>query len=59
MDVDRQVEIFNEIILNIMGNFIPNKVLTVDDRELKWMNGDSKIKMNGDSKIKIQVVCNQ
>ena len=45
MNVDRQVEIFNEIILNIMRNFIPNKVRTVDDRELKWMNGDSKIKI--------------
>ena len=28
-----------------MGNFIPNKVITVDDRELKWMNGDGKIKI--------------
>ena len=28
-----------------MRNFIPNKVITVDDRELKWMNGDGKIKI--------------
>ena len=45
VDVDRQVDIFKEAILNIMTDFILNKVITVDDREAKWMNNDIRIKI--------------
>ena len=38
VDVDNLVEVFNETILKIIRNFIPNKVITVGDREAKWMN---------------------
>ena len=31
--VHKQVSIFNEILLNIFSNFIPNKVVTFDDRD--------------------------
>ena len=38
MDVDNLVEVFNETILKVIRNFVPNKVITVGDREAKWMN---------------------
>lgn len=47
MNVDRQVGIFNDTILNIMSNFILDKVITFDDRETKWMNDDIRIKIKG------------
>ena len=37
-NVNEQVSILNSIILNIFSNFVPNKILTFDDRDPKWMN---------------------
>ena len=34
--------LFNETLLNIMRNFIPNKLMIFDDRKLPWF--DRKIK---------------
>ena len=45
MDIDRQVEIFKEAILNIVSNFILNKVITLGNWETKWLNDDIKIKI--------------
>ena len=39
---NRQVEILNETILNIMSNFVPNKVKTVCPRDPAWMNNNIK-----------------
>ena len=39
---NRQVDILNETILNIMSNFVPNEVKTVNPREPEWMNTNIK-----------------
>ena len=41
--VNDQVLLFNETLLNIMRNFIPNKLMIFDDRKLPWF--DRKIKI--------------
>ena len=38
MDPDWQVEKFNETILNIMSNFIPNKQIRIDPKDPPWMS---------------------
>ena len=46
--INYQVELFNEILMNIFSNFIPNKIKTFRDSDPPWMNYDikSKIKLN-------------
>ena len=39
---NRQVDILNETTLNIMSNFVPNEVKTVNPREPEWMNSNIK-----------------
>ena len=41
-DVNWQVNSFTEILLNIMSNFIPNKVIKVVPRDPPWINGELK-----------------
>ena len=41
-DPNRQVDILNQTILNIMSNFVPNEVKTVRPREPEWMNNNIK-----------------
>ena len=41
-DANQKVNLFNEIIKNILSNFIPHKTIFCDDRDLPWIN--SKIK---------------
>ena len=43
LDVDEQVSIFNNTITYIMSNFVPNKIIICDDRDLPWMNRHIKI----------------
>ena len=38
LDVNEQVSVFNETIVNIMFNFVPNELITCDDRGPPWMN---------------------
>ena len=45
-----QVVAFNETILDIFRNYIPNKCVTVDDKDPLWM--DETIK----SKIKTKII---
>ena len=42
LNPNRQVDILNQTILNIMSNFIPNEVKTVNPREPEWMNTNIK-----------------
>ena len=42
MSPNRQVPIFNDIILNIISNFITHETIICDDRDPPWIN--SKIK---------------
>ena len=37
-NIDIQVSIFNETILNIFSNFVPNKIVTCNGRYSIWMN---------------------
>ena len=39
---------FNEVLLNIFRNYVPNKYITIDDKDPVWMNDfvKSKIKAN-------------
>ena len=37
-DVNDQVSVFNDIILNVMKNFIPHEKISCDDRDPPWVN---------------------
>ena len=41
-NVNEQVHLFNETILNIFRNFIPNKIKTFDDNDPPWLNEQMK-----------------
>ena len=43
--VNKQVSIFNETIMNIFSNFVPNKLVTFDDSNPPWMNDFIKNKI--------------
>ena len=36
-NVHQQINIFNKTIINIFSNFIPNKLVTFDDKDPPWM----------------------
>ena len=40
--INDQVALFNEIIVNIMSNFFPNKIMIFDDRDPPWINKNIK-----------------
>ena len=37
-NVHEQVAIFNQTLMNIFSNYIPNKFVTIDDNDPPWMN---------------------
>ena len=37
-NVREQVAIFNQTLMNIFSNYIPNKFITTDDKDPPWMN---------------------
>ena len=41
----KQVEPFNETILNVFRNYIPNKDIAIDDKDPAWMNENIKTKI--------------
>ena len=47
-NINEQVAAFNEVLLNIFQNYVPNKYITIDDKDPVWMNDfvKSKIKAN-------------
>ena len=44
-NINAQETVFNETILNIISNYIPNKHITCDDKDPVWMNEKIKSKM--------------
>ena len=38
LEVNEQVSVFNETIMNVMSNFVPNELITCDDQDSPWMN---------------------
>ena len=43
--VHQQVNLLNDIILSVFTNFVPNKVITCDDRDPSWINDNIKNKI--------------
>ena len=43
--VHEQVTIFNQTLMNIFSNYIPNKLITVDDKDHPWKNESIKKKV--------------
>ena len=39
INVHNQVKLFHEILTNIFTNFVPNKLIAVDDRDPPWVIG--------------------
>ena len=37
-DLNSQVVTLNEIILNVFRNYVPNKYITINDKNPVWMN---------------------
>ena len=50
-NVHQQVNIFNKTIINIFSNFIPNKVVTFDDKDPPWMTEKIKEKIKWKHKV--------
>ena len=50
-DVNQQVKSFNEIILNIMSNFIPNKIIKVSPRDPLWIDKNLKSMLNRQQRL--------
>ena len=44
-DINAQVVAFNETILNIFRNYVPNKYITIDDKDPAWMSKTIKSKI--------------
>ena len=44
-DINEQVIKFNEVILNVFRNYVPNKYVIIDDKDPIWMNDFVKTKI--------------
>ena len=66
-NVHEQVVIFKQTLMNIFSNYIPNKLITVDDKDPPWMNEYVKKKVldkkitckffnTNDSYLKLQTI---
>ena len=46
IDVNKQVEAFNETLLNIFANFVPNESITINEKEPPWITTNIKRKIS-------------
>ena len=44
--VHEQVSAFNNVLFNILSNYIPHKCIKIDDRDIPWMTKRIKDKIN-------------
>ena len=44
-DVHQQVRTLNDIVINVFSNFVPNKIVTFDDRDPPWTTEYIKTKI--------------
>ena len=44
-NVHQQAEYLNNVLMNVFTNFIPNKLITIDDKDPPWMNDVIKNKI--------------
>ena len=42
LDINAQVPAFNETILNVFWNYVPNKYIAIDNKDPVWMNENKK-----------------
>ena len=45
LDINAQVAAFNETIINVFRNYVPNKYIAIDDKDPVWMNESIKSKI--------------
>ena len=45
LNVDKQVELFQNYLMNIFENYIPNEVITINERESPWITSAIKNKI--------------
>ena len=57
-DFNSQVVTLNEMILNVFQNYVPNKYITIDDKDPVWMNEIIKSKMETKNKLYQQYIQN-
>ena len=50
-NIDSQVMTLNETILNVFRNYVPNKYITIDDKDPVWMNETIKSKIKTRNKL--------
>ena len=50
-DLNAQVKALNETILNVFRNYVPNKYITVDEKDPVWINEIIKSKMKTKNKL--------
>ena len=36
--IHEQVNFFNDVVINIFSNFVPNKIIEIDNSDPTWMN---------------------
>ena len=49
--MDEQLKVFNNTLMNIFSNYIPNKYIICDDKDPVWMNEKIKEKINSKNHI--------
>ena len=57
-NIDSQVMTLNETILNVFRNYVPNKYITIDDKDPVWMNETIKSKIKTKNKLYTQYIKN-
>ena len=46
LDINNKVYLFNQIIKNLLSNFIPQKTITSNDKDPHWTNCKAKHLIN-------------
>ena len=58
IDVNKQVDVFNETLLNIFQNFIPNEIITIDENDSPWITTKIKSKISQKKDLYSQFIRN-
>ena len=54
LNVDERVALLSEYILNIFSNFVPNKIITIRDKDALWMTPELKQMLLDKAKIYVR-----
>ena len=58
-NIHDQLKLFNETIVNIVSNYIPNKFITCNEKDLPWLNDHIKRLINLKNEIFIKYLTNR